>query len=195
MNGRRLRVSIAKLRRRLHAVLDGGANDFPTRLTHSVLVFLVAISVISVVLESDSNFASLAPLFRAVEYFAVGAFTVEYALRVWCAPEYTLYSGLGPFAARLAFIRSGSAIVDLATILPVYLSFFVAADLRIFIFLRLLRFFKLARYSPGIRSLISVLQAERKALGASAIILLGAVLFFAAAIHVAEHEAQPDKFG
>jgi hypothetical protein len=58
-----------------------------------------------------------------------------------------------------------------------------------------LRFFKLARYSPGIRSLVSVLEAERKALAASAIILCGAVLFAAAGMHLAEHEAQPDKFG
>ena len=66
---------------------------------------------------------------------------------------------------------------------------------RVFIVLRLLRFFKLARYSPGIRSLIAVLEAERKALAASAIILFGVVIFTAAAMHVAEHEAQPDKFG
>lgn len=196
MNVRRLRVFIAKLRRRVHVVLDGSVGDFPTRLVHGALMFLVAISVVSVVLESDKNFAShYSPIFHAIEFFAVGAFTIEYALRVWCAPEYTPYAGMTPFEARIAFIRSGFAIIDLATILPVYISLFTAADLRIFIFLRLLRFFKLARYSPGMRSLISVLQAERKALGASAIILLGAVLFAAAAMHIAEHEAQPDKFG
>ena len=39
------------------------------------------------------------------------------------------------------------------------------------------------------------MEAERKALAASAIILFGVVIFTAAAMHVAEHEAQPDKFG
>jgi voltage-gated potassium channel len=196
MIGRRFRLRVAKLRRRVHFVLDGSAGDLLTRLVHSGLIFLVGISVVSVVLESDESYSlSYASLFHAIEAVAVFAFTVEYALRVWSAPEYALYSGLTPFAARMAFIRSGSAIIDVATILPIYLSYFTAADLRIFIFLRLLRFFKLARYSPGMRSLISVLQAERKALGASAIIVLGAVLFAATAMHLAERQAQPDKFG
>ena len=60
---------------------------------------------------------------------------------------------------------------------------------------RLQRFFKLARYSPGMRSLMAALEAERKALMASAIILLGLVLLTASAMHLVEHDAQPDKFG
>lgn len=196
MSDRRQRLAIAKLRRRVYFVLDSGVANRQARLVHGALIGLVALSVASVILESDEGLAALyGPLFRMIEYVAVGAFTIEYGLRIWCAPEHTPYAGMSPSAARRAFIRSGSAIIDLLTILPVYLSFFVAADLRILLFLRLLRFFKLARYSPGIRSLIAVLETERKALAASAIILFGAVLFMAAAMHVAEHEAQPESFG
>ena len=61
--------------------------------------------------------------------------------------------------------------------------------------LRLLRFFKLARYSAGMRSLLAALEAERKALLASMTVLLGLVLVTASAMHLFEHEAQPDKFG
>lgn len=195
MIGRRQRVAFARLRRRVHAILDSSVSDRMTRIVHGGLVFLVALSVLSVILESDKSLAAYGPLFHWIEYFAVAVFTVEYVLRVWCAPEHTPYASKGEFAARMSFVKSGSAIIDLLTILPVYISFFVAADLRIFIVLRLLRFFKLARYSPGIRSLIAVMEAERKALAASAIILFGVVIFTAAAMHVAEHEAQPDKFG
>ena len=195
MIARRQRVAFAKLRRRVHAIMDSSGGDLTTRIVHGGLVFLVAVSVLSVILESDKSLAAYGPLFHLIEYFAVGVFTVEYVLRVWCAPEHTPYAGKSELAARATFIKSGSAIIDLLTILPVYLSFFIAADLRVFIVLRLLRFFKLARYSPGIRSLIAVMEAERKALAASAIILFGVVIFTAAAMHVAEHEAQPDKFG
>jgi voltage-gated potassium channel len=196
MTARRRLVAYAKLRRRVHAILDSSAGDLTTRIVHGGLVFLVAISVLSVILESDARLsASYGVWFRTIEYLAVAIFTVEYILRIWCAPEHTPYIGKGSFAARWSFVKSGSAIVDLATILPVYLSFFIAADLRVFIILRLLRFFKLARYSPGIRSIFAVMEAERKALAASAIILFGVVLFTAAAMHVAEHEAQPEKFG
>jgi voltage-gated potassium channel len=185
-----------RLRRRVHVVLDGGAHDRVTRIVHRALIALVAFSVLSVILESvpeyDRKFHSL---FLGVEYLAVALFTIEYLLRFWSAPDHTPYSERSPMRARLAFITSGSAIVDLLTILPVYISFFFAADLRVFIILRLLRFFKLARYSAGIRTLVAVMEAERKALMATGILLFGAVLFSASAIHIAEHEAQPENFG
>lgn len=185
-----------RLRRRVHVILDGGAHDRVTRFVHRALIALVALSVLSVILESVPEYdRRFRPLFHFVEYFAVAIFSVEYLLRLWCAPDHTPFADHTPFGARLAFIASGSAIVDLLTILPVYLSFFFAADLRVFIILRLLRFFKLARYSAGIRTLIAVMEAERKALVATGILLFGAVLFSASAMHIAEHEAQPENFG
>jgi len=191
-------AGLVRLRKRVHFVLDGGATaDWLARLVHRGLIGLVALSVISVILESTPSLAAeFAPLFHLVEFTAVGAFTLEYALRVWCAPDHTPYAGMSPLAARLAFLRSGSALIDLLTVLPAYLSFFTAVeDLRALLFLRLLRFFKLARYSPGLRSLVAVLETERKALAASGILLFGVVLFAATAMHVAEHKAQPDAFG
>jgi len=105
------------------------------------------LSVGAVILESVPRCAQIyGPVFQAIEFFAVGAFTLEYALRIWTAPEHTLYSRL-THSFSLAFIHSGSAVIDLFAILPAYLSVFLGADLRILLLLRLLRFFKLARYS------------------------------------------------
>jgi voltage-gated potassium channel len=184
-------------RRRVHFVLDAGAaHDGVAQIVHKGLIALVVLSVGAVILESVPRYAeAYGGAFAVIEIFAVGAFTIEYALRVWTAPEHTPYAHLTAPQARWAFVRSGSAIIDLLTVLPAYLSFFTLADLRVMLLLRLLRFFKLARYSPGIRSLIAVLRAERKALFASAIILFGVVLFAAAAMHVAERTAQPQAFG
>jgi voltage-gated potassium channel len=97
--------------------------------------------------------------------------------------------------ARLEFLRTGSAIIDLLSILPFYLTLFVPAELRVLLVFRLLRYFKLARYSPGMRSLMAALQSERKALLASLVILFGLVLIAASAMHLAEHDVQPDRFG
>jgi voltage-gated potassium channel len=190
------RGDLGRLRRRAHLILDYGGGRGVARVVHYALIGLVALSVAAVVLESVPDLAhDYEQVFLWIEYIAVAAFTVEYLMRVWCAPEHTPYSGMSALAARWAFVRSGSALIDLGAILPVYLSFFFSADLRVLIFLRLLRFFKLARYSPGIRSLMAVMEAERKALIASGIILFGGVLFSAAAMHVAEHEVQPQNFG
>ena len=193
---RRRRAQILRVRRRVHFILDGGSSDWPSVLVHRGLVALVLVSVTAVVLESVATIAARhSTLFQVVEYFVAALFTIEYALRLWSAPEHTPYKGMKPWAARLAFARTGPAIIDLLAIAPVYLETLLAADFRILILLRLLRFFKLARYSPGMRSLVNVLEAERKALAASAVILLGLVLIAASAMHLVEHSAQPDKFG
>ncbi len=196
MNEPDRRRGLALLRRRVHVVLDGGSHDRFARVVHRGLIGLVLLSVVSVIFESVPEYSDrYEDIFNVIEYVAVAAFTLEYVLRVWCAPEHALYARRTPTAARLAFIASGWALIDLAAFLPFYLSFYFSADLRVFLMLRLLRFFKFARYSPGIRTLLAVIEAERKALLAWLIILFGAVLFFSTAMHIAEHEAQPEKFG
>jgi voltage-gated potassium channel len=184
------------LRRWCDRLLDGAGNDLTSRIVHGVLVLLVVASVAAVILQSVPEYdEAYDEYFAVVEHLAVSVFTFEYMLRVWSAPEQAPYRGRSAFAARLAYIRSGWAIIDLVSILPLYLSFIVSADLRVLLFLRLLRFFKLARYSAGMRTIIAVLEAEKRALFASSIILFGCVLFAATAMHIAEHDIQPEKFG
>jgi voltage-gated potassium channel len=183
------------LRRRIHTILDGGKNDWLSRLIHVLLVTLVVASVAAVILQSvpeyDENYDKF---FRFIENISVSIFTLELALRLWTAPEHTPYASQSAFRARIAFMKSGGAIIDLVSVMPFYLSIFVSTDLRVLLLLRLVRFFKLARYSSGMRTIIAVLEAEKRALLASGLILFGVVLFAAAAMHLAEHEAQPDKF-
>src|SRR5438128_12167184 len=59
----------------------------------------------------------------------------------------------------------------------------------------MVRFLKLARYSPAMRSLLDALYNERRALFGCFVILLGATLVAASIMHVIEGHVQPDKFG
>jgi voltage-gated potassium channel len=190
------RATLGRVRRRLHFVLDSGVSDRAARVVHGVLIALVLASVASVVLETVPSLQARYSLaFEIVELVAFIGFTIEYALRLWSAPESAAYFGMKPWQARWAYAKTPFAVIDLLTILPFYLALILPGDFRVVLLLRLARFFKLARYSPGMRSLVAALQAERKALGASAIIILGVVLIMASAMHIAEHAAQPDKFG
>ena len=63
------------------------------------------------------------------------------------------------------------------------------------VLVRLLRFFKVARYSAGFHSLVEAVRAERHALMACILILASVVLISAGFLYVLEHKAQPDKFG
>ena len=192
----RRRSPITRLRRRVHLILDAGSTDVISMFVHRSLIALVMASVCSVVLETVPELNRDDHLiFLTIEVLAIGIFTLEYVLRVWSAPDHTPYADMHPWRARLKFILTASAMIDLISIAPFYLGFFVPADLRILILFRLLRFFKLARYSPGLRSLFAAIEAERKALLASAVVLFGLVLLAATAMHLAEHEAQPDRFG
>jgi voltage-gated potassium channel len=160
------------------------------------VIILTLASVAAAVLETEQ---SLRPrfghLFLAIEEIALVAFTLEYALRLWASPCDRRYDELTPLRARLAYARSPQAVIDLLAIAPLYLSPLGSTDFQVLMVLRLTRYFKLARYSPGMRSLAAALHSERRALFASGVILLGLVLLAAAALHVAEVEAQPEKFG
>ena len=101
----------------------------------------------------------------------------------------------GALFGRLRFVLSFPGLVDLAAILPFWLSVFIASDFRILLVLRLVRFFKLTRYSPAMRSLLDALYSERRALGGCFVILLGTALIAAALMHLAERTAQPERFG
>ena len=69
------------------------------------------------------------------------------------------------------------------------------SELRVIRLFRIVRFLKLTRYSPALRSLLEALYTERRALFGCWVILAGATLISATFIHLAEREAQPDKFG
>jgi voltage-gated potassium channel len=184
-------------RQRAYDLLERGAhNDRAGDLVHGALVTLVLLSVIAVILESVPAYAGAFPAaFFAVELFTVVVFTAEYALRIWCAPEHVPWRARPPWQARLKLASQPLAIIDLLAILPFYLALLTPLDLRALLILRLLRFFKLARYSPGMASLFDAVYSERRGLVASLIILAGTTVVVASLMHVAEGEAQPERFG
>ncbi|HWC91810.1 MAG TPA: cyclic nucleotide-gated ion channel, partial [Pseudolabrys sp.] len=57
------------------------------------------------------------------------------------------------------------------------------------------RFFKITRYSPAMRSLLDVLYRERRALFGCLVVALGSALVAAALMHLAEGKVQPEKLG
>lgn len=189
-------MAASGLRRRIYELLDKGlAGSWLADLVHGALIALVMVNVAAVVLESMPALASAyAPQFRALEIASVAAFTLEYAARLWVAPEHPPYHGLSPLRARLRAAMSPALVIDLLAIVPFYVGLLLDVDLRFLLLLRLVRFFKLARYSPGFASLVDALWSERRALGASLLIFLGALVIAASAMRLAEQEAQPDKF-
>lgn len=184
-------------RRQVHLWLDQGAGDDPVaKAIHWGLIALISANVAAIVLESVPSIASRhAAAFTAFEWLSLIVFAAEYGLRLWAAPEHGRYAGLKAGQARTAYAMTAPAVIDLLATLPLLFGLLGFSQLRVLLLLRLLRFFKLGRYSPGMASLAAALNAERKALFACFVILMGVMLMAASAMHLVEQEAQPDKFG
>ena len=184
-------------RRAIYEVIEEGPTDHALpKIVDAALVALICINVLAVILETvPALFQAYGTLFRAIELISVAVFTVEYVVRLWVAPEHMPYSGLSASRARFKYALTPYAIIDLLAVLPFYLTFLFPWDLRLLRVFRLIRFFKLARYSTGLRSLGRAVQSEWRALAACLIIMAGLILVAGTLMYAAERNAQPDEFG
>ena len=186
------------LKRRVYEVLEVGAGgDAVARFVDRTIVALIVFNLTAVVLETVPSLAAgYGRYFVAVEAATVALFAVEYVARVWVADLSPPYRRLPSGAARLRAMVQPALLIDLFAVLPTLLGFlFDVWDVNVFVVFRLLRFLKLARYSPGLRSLWSAVASERRALVASAVVMAGLIVSAASLMHVIEGAVQPDKFG
>ena len=187
----------ADLRRRLYEILEhGGVGDRTGRLVGRLIVVLIIVNLTAMTLDSVPALqARYESLFFAIEIASLVVFTVEYALRVWVAVEHAQFRHLSARRARWSYISSPLGVVDLLAVLPFWFAFVVPVDLRALLVFRIVRFLKLARYSPAMRSLLDAIYRERRALFGCFVILFGAMLFAADIMYLVERHVQPDKLG
>ncbi|HEY4142689.1 MAG TPA: cyclic nucleotide-gated ion channel [Pseudolabrys sp.] len=185
------------LRRRVYLTLEQGpVGDRLAVVIDRALMALIVVNLIAVALESVPDIeARYHVAFDVIEFFSLVVFTVEYALRVWGAVEHGPHQHLTPLHARLKYVLSPAGLVDLVAVLPFWLAIVLPADFRFVLVFRMVRFFKIARYSPAMRSLLDVLYRERRALFGCLVITVGAALVAAALMHLAEGKVQPEKLG
>jgi cAMP-binding proteins - catabolite gene activator and regulatory subunit of cAMP-dependent protein kinases len=185
------------LRRRFYEVLEQGPHgDSASAAVSRGLAFLVFVNIVAVVLESVPSLETAYGFwFDVIELTSLVVFSVEYILRLWVAAEHGSFLRLGAGRARLRYALSAPGLIDLAAILPFWLDIFLQTDLRFLLFFRILRFFKLGRYSPGMSSLLDAIYAERRALFGCLVLLSGAALVSGSLMYLVEGHVQPDKLG
>src|SRR4249920_1955100 len=191
------RNRLKDLRRRVYRVLEQGpVGDRVSKAVDRFLVVLILINLIAVALESIPKYEDrYATTFALIEFFSLVVFTIEYGVRMWSSVEHGPHQHLPATQARLKYALSAAGIVDLVAVLPFWFAMILPGDLRVVLVFRMVRFFKFARYSPAMRSLLDVLYNERRALFGCLVISLGIALVAAALMHLAEGNVQPDKLG
>ena len=184
------------MRARICQILEPGRVDDQTgRWFDIFIVSLISLNIFAIIFGSVASiYERFANYFDLFELFSVAVFSIEYVLRIWSIVDHESGKYAAPLKGRLAFSLTPLAIVDLLAILPFYLGMFINLDLRFLRALRLLRIFKLTRYSPAMSLLLKVLRDEMQAFAAAFFILLVILVLASSGIYLFEHKAQPEAF-
>lgn len=160
-----------------------------------LIIALIIINTSAVIAETFTLSAKAQSVLSAVEVLSVIIFTVEYILRVWTSD--ILYGSLPSAKARVKYIFSFMAIIDLLAIMPFYLPMLISIDLRALRTLRLvrlLRLLKINRYTKALSTIAEVFRRKASQL-ISSLIVVGLLMLVAALLmYNIEHEAQPEAF-
>ncbi len=183
-------------RQRAYDILEHGRRrDLTSRVLDHVLIALVVANVAIAIVETLPETArAWSGWLHGFDRLCVAIFAVEYAARMWVAPEHPPLRHLAPWRARLKFAATPMMVIDALALVPLLLELIMPGSI-VVVLTRLVRFLKLARYSPALATIGRVVAAERRALSAC-IVILGGVLLAAAAVMMAvEGPVQPDRLG
>ena len=197
MEGKAQLSTMQRARQRTADVLySANRDDALTRFIDLSLIVLISLNVLAVVLESVKSIKGAAPdFFFAFEVFSVAVFTVEYLARVWSAVDNPWHPDhKHPVRGRLRYMFTWMALIDLVAIAPFYLGMLTGADLRILRALRLLRIFKLTRYSSAMTLLFQVFREEARTIFAALFVSMLLVFVASTLAYIFEHAVQPQVF-
>jgi voltage-gated potassium channel len=165
------------------------------RLVNAILVALVLLSVVGAVVETLDELApKIAWLLRLVEALAVAVMAVEYALRLWVAPEREAIGTREPWRARLHYVTSFVGLIDLFAVLPAIVALVLPIPVDVLRLFRVLRLLKMARYTPALTLFAAVIRNESRALLATLLVVVILLVLEASIMYVLEREAQPKVF-
>ena len=181
------------LRQQVYLYLEDNQCWLP-RLLQLAIALLILANVAAVILESVARIeAQYAEQFVLFERISVALFSLEYLLRLYSAPEHPAFAEAR--SPRVAYLLSPMALVDLIAIAPFYLALFINVDTRILRVLRLLRVFKLARYSASLELLGTVMRKEASSFASALFVMLIIIIFAASGMYAVERHIQPEHFG
>ena len=144
----------SKLRDRMHEVIFE-ADTPEGKWFDIILLILILASVVAVMLETVPSYTErFGKLFFYLEWIFTVFFTIEYILRIYSVRKPTSY------------IFSFFGIVDLISIIPTYISIFIAGTQSLIIIralrlLRVFRIFKLVHFTHQGKVILSALRSSR----------------------------------
>ena len=170
-------------------------NSLASRWFDRLITVLILVSVVTVFAITFKLPEGVRVALFMIESVSSVVFSVEYLLRIWTADE--LYPGMPALKARIRYVVSFMAIVDLLSILPFWLPMFLPdamLGMRALRLVRLLRILKLNRYFDAMKSLGDVIESKKRELIGSTFFVFLLMMVSSLLMYAAENEAQPQVF-
>lgn len=183
------------VKKRVNQIIDKGTgNDKVSKIYDIVSVVLILLSVSFILLET---FPIGQQVHRFLYIFEVGIasfFTVEYVLRVWTAPME--YPEMRPDKARMHYIFSFMSLVDILSIVPVFVANLPTATgvMKIFKLCKILRLVKASRYLSGVANFGKAIHAKKRQITMSIIAICVMIVICSVLMYSFESKVQPDVF-
>ena len=189
-------VKISSIKKRIFEIIQiGNRTDIPSLCFDVFIVLVILLNISVTFLQTFDGMAEYAGIMEVFELITMVIFLAEYILRVWTANF--LYPKKTYPAALFRFAMSFYGIVDLMTILPYFLPFFIPSGAIAFRMLRVVRIFHLfqinSRYD-AFNVITEVLRDKKNALVSSVFLVFILMLASSLCMYGLEHEAQPEHF-
>ena len=184
-----------KISKRVNEIIDKGEEgDIVSKIYDIVSIVLIILSVSFILIETFAIPQWLHKTLFAFEVTIAVIFAIEYLLRVWTAPYE--YPDLRPDKARMIYIFSFMSLVDLLSIIPVFVANMPTASgiLKIFKLCKILRLVKASRYLSGIANFGRAIQRKKKQILMSIIAMMVLVMICSVLLYSVENKAQPEVF-
>jgi voltage-gated potassium channel len=176
-------------------IRDDDENNLVSNMFDGCIITLIVINVLLVILDTFDMPPVYQIISAKIEVVSVIIFTVEYLLRLWTATY--IYPDKQPTMARLRYFVSFMAIIDFLAILPFYIPFVIPVDLMILRALRmvrLMRLFKVNRYTDSMKIIGNVFREKSAQLVSSFFVIFILMIIASVLMCDIEKAAQPDKF-
>jgi len=190
-------VAKVSLRLKTYRLLESEiSKNISAKVINLLLIILIITNVCAAIFESEARFHQIYEQeFALFEQISLTIFCIEYLFRVWCCVENDIYQNTSALKARLNYIFTPMALIDLIAILPFIIAMFFAVDLRTLRLLRVLRLLKLTHYFKGFNIFINVIYKEMRSISAAVTVMMFLVIIAASLMHSVEGLVQPEAFG
>ena len=184
-----------RIKRRVNEIIDKGeANDKASKIYDIISIILILLSVSFILVETFPISALAHHFLYVFEVVIAILFAVEYVLRVWTAPIDN--PNVRPDKARMQYIFSFMSLIDLLSIVPVFVANIPTATgiMKIFKLCKILRLVKASRYLSGIANFGKAIQAKKRQIVLSVIAICVMIVICSVLMYSFENKKQPEVF-